>query len=207
MFYLIKAPWLLQKLYSSCTWKIDTDEKILYLTFDDGPDPEATPFVLEQLEKFNAKATFFCIGENVKKYPEVYQQILQAGHSIGNHTYNHLNGWKTPDEKYFQNILKATEVINSKLFRPPFGRITKFQLKMVSGLRLQLKTIMWHVISADFDTSISPDQCYLNVINNAEKGSIVVFHDSQKAFPNMSASLPKVLTYYKEKNYEFGALV
>lgn len=207
MFYLIKAPWLLQKLYSNCIWKIDTDEKILYLTFDDGPDPEATPFVLEQLEKFNAKATFFCIGENVKKYPEIYQQILQAGHSVGNHTYNHLNGWKTPDEKYFQNIEKASELIDSKLFRPPFGKITKFQLKMISGSRLQLKTIMWHVISADFDTSISPDQCYLNVVNNAKKGSIVVFHDSQKAFPNMSASLPKVLAYYKEKNYEFLALV
>lgn len=206
MFYLIKAPWLLQKLYSSCIWKIPTDEKILFLTFDDGPDPVATPFVLDQLENHQAKATFFCIGENVKKYPEIYQQILDRGHAVGNHTYNHLNGWKTKDEIYFQNILKASEVITSKLFRPPFGRITRFQLKMISGARLDLKTIMWHVISADFDTSISPDQCYLNVVNNAEKGSIVVFHDSQKAFPNMKGSLPKVLNYYKERGFRFESL-
>lgn len=207
MFYLIKAPWFLQKFYGDCVWKIKTDEPVLYLTFDDGPHPKATPFVLDQLRKYGAKATFFCIGANVEKYPEVFQQIIQEGHSIGNHTYDHLNGWKTNDELYFRNVEKAQQVINSDLFRPPFGRITKFQQKIISGLRLKLKTIMWHVLSADFDDSLNADQCYLNVVNNAEKGSIVVFHDSQKAFSNMSGSLPRILSYYSEKGYTFQRLI
>jgi len=207
MFYLIKAPWILQKFYGDCVWKIKTDEPVLYLTFDDGPHPKATPFVLDQLRKYGAKATFFCIGANVEKYPEVFQQIIQEGHSIGNHTYDHLNGWKTNDELYFRNVEKAQQVINSDLFRPPFGRITKFQQKIISGLRLKLKTIMWHVLSADFDDSLNADQCYLNVVNNAEKGSIVVFHDSQKAFSNMSGSLPRILSYYSEKGYTFQRLI
>lgn len=207
MFYLIKAPWILQKFYGDCVWKIKTDEPVLYLTFDDGPHPKATPFVLDQLRKYGAKATFFCIGANVAKYPEVFQQIIQEGHSIGNHTYDHLNGWKTNDELYFRNVEKAQQVINSDLFRPPFGRITKFQQKIISGLRLKLKTIMWHVLSADFDDSLNADQCYLNVVNNAEKGSIVVFHDSQKAFSNMSGSLPRILSYYSEKGYTFQRLI
>lgn len=206
MFYLIKAPWLLQQYYHECVWKIKTEEKKIYLTFDDGPSPEATPFVLEHLDKAGAKATFFCIGEQVDKHPGIYDQIITAGHRVGNHTYTHLNGWKTPNDQYFHDVEKASARIRSNIFRPPFGRITKFQIKAIGGDKLKLHTIMWHVISADFDRSISPDQCYLNVVRNAEKGSIVVFHDSDKAFPNMRESLPRTLEYYKDLGYAFESI-
>lgn len=204
MFYLIKAPWILQQYYWECLWKIKTEEKKIYLTFDDGPTPGATDFVLEQLQKYQAKATFFCIGEQVEKHPEVYQKVLQEGHAVGNHTWSHPNGFKTESEKYLQDIEKASRLIDSHLFRPPYGRISKFQLyNIINGKRFHLKPVMWHVLSADFDTKISPEQCYLNVVKNAEKGSIVVFHDSDKAFPNMRDSLPRVLRYYKEKGFSF----
>lgn len=204
MFYLIKAPWLLQQYYWECLWKIKTEEKKIYLTFDDGPTAGATDFVLEQLDKFQAKATFFCIGEQVEKYPEVYQKVLEAGHAIGNHTWSHPNGFKTESEKYLRDIEKASGLIDSQLFRPPYGRITKFQLyNIINGKRFNLKPVMWHVISADFDTKISPEQCYLNVVKNAEKGSIVVFHDSEKAFPNMKDSLPRVLEHFKVRGFSF----
>ncbi len=203
MFYLIKAPWLLKKIYPECIWNINTDEKILYLTFDDGPHPQATPFVLEELKKFDAKATFFCTGKNVKEYFDVYKQVLSHGHKPGNHTYNHLNGWKTKDKEYLEDIAKAAEIIDSNLFRPPYGRITKFQLKALSGEKLNLKTIMWDVLSGDFDTSIKPENCYLNVINHAKPGSIVVFHDSLKALPALTYTLPKMLEYFSEKGFQF----
>ncbi len=206
MFYLVKAPWLLKKAYPECVWNIETDEKILYLTFDDGPTPDATPFVVEQLKRYNAKATFFCIGKNVKEHFEVYKQILLAGHKPGNHTFDHLNGWKTPDKLYLENVLEAAKIIDSNLFRPPYGRITKFQLKALQGEKLKLKPIMWDVLSGDFDTSIKPENCYLNVINNAKPGSLVVFHDSLKALPALSYTLPKVLQYFSEKGYRFEVI-
>ncbi len=203
MFYLVKAPWLLKKFYPECIWNINTDEKILYLTFDDGPHPQATPYVLEQLKKYNARATFFCIGKNAKEYFDVYKQMLSDGHKPGNHTYNHLNGWKTRDKEYLEDITKTTKIIDSNLFRPPYGKITKFQLKALRSEKLNLKTIMWDVLSGDFDTSIKPENCYLNVINNAKSGSIVVFHDSVKALPNLQFTLPKVLEYFSEKGFQF----
>ncbi len=207
MFYLIRAPWLLQQYYWECLWKIETNENKLYLTFDDGPTPEATDFVLRQLQDFDAKATFFCIGEQVEKHPELYQRIIAEGHAVGNHTWSHVNGWKTDSEKYLADVQKASALIHSNLFRPPYGRITKFQLyNLINGKQYRLKPVMWHVISADFDTKISPEHCYLNVVRNAEKGSIVVFHDSDKAFPNMRDALPRVLTYYKEKGFSFEKL-
>lgn len=206
MFYLIKAPWLLQKYFHECLWKIKTEEHKIYFTFDDGPSPEATPFVLEQLDKVGAKATFFCIGEQVEKYPGIYEQVLAAGHRVGNHTYRHLDGWKTSNDQYYRDVEQASNLIDSRIFRPPFGKITKFQINAIAGERLQMKTIMWHVISADFDTTISPDQCYLNVVRNAGKGSIVVFHDSEKAFPNMKESLPRTLEYFKDREYIFEAI-
>ncbi|MEO6682820.1 MAG: polysaccharide deacetylase family protein [Ginsengibacter sp.] len=206
MFYLTKAPWLLKKYYSECTWHIKTDEKTLYLTFDDGPDPEATTFVLSELKKYNARATFFCIGKNVEENFELYKQVLMDGHKVGNHTHDHLNGWKTPDTEFLRNIEKAAKFIDTSLFRPPYGKITKFQLSALAGEKFRLRTIMWDVLSGDFDTSVKPENCYLNVVKNAKKGSIVVFHDSKKAFPNLKYTLPRVLEYYSEKGYVFKSI-
>ena len=207
MFYLIKAPWLLKKFYSECIWNIKTEEKTLYLTFDDGPHPQATPYVLEELKKYNARATFFCIGKNVKEHFDIYKQIISDGHKPGNHTYNHLNGWKTNDKEYLEDIIEAAKIIDSNLFRPPYGKITKFQLKALQGEKLNLKTIMWDVLSGDFDTSIKPENCYLNVINNAEPGSIIVFHDSLNALPTLQYTLPRVLEYFTEKGFQFKILL
>lgn len=213
MFYFIKTPWLLKKLYPECVWDIKPDEKtslpegkVLYLTFDDGPTPQATSFVLQELKKYNAKATFFCIGENVKEYFDIYKQMISDGHKPGNHTYNHLNGWKTTDKKYLENIQKAANIIDTDLFRPPYGKITKFQLKALQGEKFKLKTIMWDVISADFDEKVSPENCYLNVINHSRPGSIIVFHDSLKAFPRLEYALPRLLDFYSNQGYQFKFL-
>lgn len=206
MFYLKKSPWLIKKIYPNCIWNIKTDEKILYLTFDDGPHPQATPFVLEQLKKYNAKATFFCIGKNVKENFGIYRQMISEGHRPGNHTYNHLNGWKTKDKKYIEDIAQAAKIIDSNIFRPPYGRITSFQIKTIAAGNLKLKTIMWEVLSGDFDPSISAENCYLNVTNNAKEGSIVVFHDSQKSFEVLQQTLPRVLQFYTEKGFQFKVL-
>lgn len=206
MLYLKKTPWLVKKMFPDRTWFVKTDEKILYFTFDDGPHSGATLFVLDELKKYNAKATFFCIGKNVKEYFSLYQKILFEGHHVGNHTYHHLNGWKTADKKYLEDIMEASKIIDSHLFRPPYGRITNFQAKAISGERLKLKTVMWDVLSGDFDPSVSGENCYLNVVNNAKKGSIVVFHDSQKAFPALSYALPRLLSYYSQNGFQFAAL-
>jgi len=206
MFYFTKTPWLLKKLYSECIWDVKTDEKILYLTFDDGPNPQATPFVLQELKKYNAKATFFCIGKNVKEYFDIYKQIISDGHKPGNHTYNHLNGWKTTDKKYLEDIRLAANIIDTELFRPPYGKITKFQVNALQGEKYKLKTIMWDVLSGDFDEKLTPENCYLNVINKAKPGSVVVFHDSLKAFPRLEYTLPRVLEFFSQKGYQFKFL-
>ena len=206
MFYFKKIPWLVKKAYPECTWNIPTEEKILYLTFDDGPHPEATPFVLEELKKHEAKATFFCVGKNVKEHFSVYQQMIAEGHRPGNHTYNHLNGWKTEDKRYIEDVEEAAKIIDSNFFRPPYGRITKFQIRALSGNKLNLNTIMWDVLSGDFDPSVSGENCYLNVVNNVRPGSIVVFHDSLKSFATLQYTLPRVLDYYSDKKYQFLAL-
>ena len=206
MFYLKKSPLLLKKLFPDRIWDIKTEEKILYFTFDDGPHPEATIFVLEELKKFNAKATFFCIGKNVKENFTIYQKIIAEGHRVGNHTNRHLNGWKTPDKKYLDDIFEAKKIIDSNLFRPPYGRITNWQAKALGGEKFQLKTLMWDVLSGDFDPSVSGENCYLNVVNNAKQGSIVVFHDSRKAFSSLQYALPRLLSYYTNEGFRFAAL-
>lgn len=206
MFYLVKTPALLKKIYPECTWNIKTDEKILYLTFDDGPHPQATSFVLETLKRYNARATFFCVGKNVNDYFHVYKQVLDEGHKPGNHTFNHLNGWKTNDKEYLEDVLKAAKIIDSDLFRPPYGKISKFQLKALRGERLNLNPVMWDVLSGDFDTSVKPENCYLNVIKNANPGSIIVFHDSLKALPALQFTLPKVLAHFSEKGFHFKSI-
>lgn len=202
--YLVKTPWWLRKLYPpTVTWKIATEKKELFLTFDDGPHPTITPFVLQCLKKYHAKATFFCIGKNVKQYPDVYQQILDEGHTVGNHTYNHLNGWKTGDLIYLKDIILAKESIDSNLFRPPYGRIARSQVKELSPV---FNLIMWDVLSGDFDVTLSPKKCFNNVVQNTSPGSIIVFHDSEKAFPRLEYALPKALAFFSEKGYEMKAI-
>ena len=216
MFYTAKVPWLFKKLYPSLTWEKPTDKKVLYLTFDDGPHPTATPFVLDELKKYNAKATFFCIGKNVVEYIDVYKRILDEGHKVGNHTFNHLNGWKVSNEKYFENIFEAAKYIDSDLFRPPYGRITRFQASLLTDTKyavrnmndsnFRFKIIMWSVLSGDFDPKISPQRCSENVILNGKPGNIIVFHDSTKALDKMSFALPKVLEHFSKQGYSFKAL-
>ena len=208
MKYFIRTPWWLKKLYPAYVWDIRTKEKVVYLTFDDGPHPEATPFVLHELKKHDALASFFCIGKNVVAYPEIYKQILDEGHTTGNHTHNHLNGWKVKDDVYMKDILEASRHIDSSLFRPPYGRITSFQAKNLSAAMKgkKVKVIMWEVISADFDESITAIQCLQNVVFKSTPGSIIVFHDSEKAFSKLQYVLPRVLQFFSDKNYRFEAL-
>ena len=206
MFYFVKTPWLLKKIYPRSVWNIPTKEKILYLTFDDGPHPAATPFILEELEKYNAKATFFCIGKNVKEQPQLYRKILDGDHRVGNHTHNHLNGWKTPDKEYFGNIIQASKYIDSDLFRPPYGKISFFQIAYLQSGALNFKVIMWDVLSADFDQKVSGEKCLSNVTGNAGNGSIVIFHDSEKALSNMKMDLPKVLSHFSKQGYKFNSI-
>lgn len=204
--YLVNSPVWLQWLYPSLTWHKSRQEKCVYLTFDDGPIPVVTPFVLNTLKNFEAKATFFCIGDNVVRYPEIYQELISQGHSVGNHTFNHLNGWKTATGTYLQNIEKAAGVISSDLFRPPYGRIKKSQIAGLKSRKPHLKTIMWDVLSGDFDLNLTPQECVQNVISNARNGSIIVFHDSLKAFPRLETALPEILQNLKEKGYRFLSL-
>ena len=212
MFYLVKTPWLLRKLYPSCTWQIPTREKNIYLTFDDGPHPDITPYVLDTLKQYQAKATFFCIGKNVVAHADIYRRLLDEGHRTGNHTFNHLNGWKVQNDAYINNIIDASKYIDSNLFRPPYGRITKFQVKILSditaykGSDRKFSIIMWDVLSGDFDKKLSAENCTLNVIRKTKPGSIVVFHDSEKAFPRMRESLPEMLRYFSEKEYRFEVI-
>jgi len=205
--YLIKTPFWLRAFYPKCTWNIPSNNKVIYLSFDDGPHPEATPFVLAELKKYHAKATFFCIGNNVLKHPNIYESILQSGHRVGNHTYDHLNGWKTTTNEYIENIKDATSLIESNLFRPPYGRITKRQIRALSSIKnLPQQIIMWDVLSADFDLKLNGEDCARNVIKNTKPGSIIVFHDSQKAWDRMSVALPMVLAYFSQLGYRFEAI-
>lgn len=209
MFYLTHTPWWLRKIYPTCTWHIPVKDKTVFLTFDDGPHTEATPFVLQQLNQYNAKATFFCIGKNVVRHPEIFQQIQAAGHAVGNHTMNHANGWNTTDDDYLKEIMEADALIHSNLFRPPYGRIKKSQIRILqtSEIRHQKsQIIMWSVLSGDFDTEIDGEKCFQNVIKSIKPGSIIVFHDSQKAMPRLQYALPKVLEWLKENGYESKAI-
>ena len=205
--YLTKTPFLLRALYPSCTWKMPANENSIYLSFDDGPHPIATPFVLEQLEKYNAKASFFCIGKNVVEHPEIYQQLIQQGHTVGNHTMHHLNGWETEDDLYLQNIQEAASVIGAIFFRPPYGRIKKSHIRKIRADKsMPQEIIMWDVLSGDFDTSISGQQCLSNVLKHSQAGSIVVFHDSAKAWDRLQVALPATLEYFTQKGFQFRAL-
>lgn len=197
----VKTPSVAKRLFPSYLWDVKTDSNNLYLTFDDGPTPGVTEFVLETLATYGAKATFFCIGENVLKYPDIYQKILDQGHAVGNHTHNHLNAFNYDVDIYMQNVKKASGLINSQLFRPPYGK-----LKLPHGKQLKLagyNIVMWDVLSFDWDASVSKEACLNNVISKAKKGSIIVFHDSSKAEKNMTFALPKLLNYFSEKDFTF----
>ena len=183
-----------------------TDKKTIYLTFDDGPHPMITPLVLEILKRYDAKATFFCIGNNVKQYPATFEMIKQEGHAVGGHTFNHEKGWNTKNEDYIKSFNDANELIHSNLFRPPYGKIKYSQIKKLSTVNPQLSIVAWTVIAYDFDHALSPRQVYKNVIRNAGDGAIVTFHDSIKAYSNMITVLPKVLEYYKSRGFEFRSI-
>ncbi len=211
--YLIKAPFWIRWVYPQLLWRLPTHEKLLYLSFDDGPHESATDFVLDQLKAYQAKASFFCIGKNVVKHPEIYQRILDEGHQVGNHTQHHMNGWENAEAAYLQEVAAAAELIHSPLFRPPYGRIKRSAISKVKALLNERyinlgssKIVMWDVLSGDFDTNISGETCFQNVIKHAGPGSIIVFHDSTKAWDRLSVALPKVLKHFSELGYRFETI-
>ena len=193
-------------MYAGRVWEMPAGEKVVYISFDDGPEPTVTPQVLDILQTYNAKATFFCVGDNVRKHPELYTRILQEGHTVGNHTMHHLNGSNVKDLDYMKDIREAKKFIDSKLFRPPYGRISSFLAKQLDGEAYQLKIIMWSVLSGDFDPDITAEACLHNVTLNGRDGSIVVFHDSKKAAGKMLFALPKVLDFFTKKGFSFKAI-
>ena len=214
---LVKTPLVAKKMFPNYVWDIATNNKVIYLTFDDGPTAEITPWVLDTLKKFNAKATFFCIGKNIETHPDIFQNILNDGHVIGNHTFNHVKGWKTKTKNYLADVDKAQKIIEFQksdiinhqspiinLFRPPYGQITPSQGKEL--IALGYKIIMWDVLSFDWDASTNEASCLKNVISKTTPGSIVVLHDSIKASKNMQYTLPKVLAYFTKKGYSFRPL-
>lgn len=201
--YLVKTPKILKRTYPKYVWDFPTAEKTIYLTFDDGPTPKITEWVLDELNKYKAKATFFCVGKNVAENKMLYNRILQEQHAVGNHTYQHLNGWETKHITYLKDVLKCQQELDSKLFRPPYGKLTRQQTKAISK---KFTVIMWDVLSGDFDLNITPEKCYENVVKNTKRGSIVVFHDSKKAEKNIRYALPKVLAYFQEQGYQFKAI-
>jgi peptidoglycan/xylan/chitin deacetylase (PgdA/CDA1 family) len=199
----MRPPFLFRRLFRSLVWNIQTKDLVLFLTFDDGPIPEVTPTVLSLLKKYNAKATFFCIGDNVNRHPDIFNRLINEGHIIGNHTFNHLNGWKTKTDSYIQNIEKCHALIKNNLFRPPYGKITPTQYSI---LKKGYSIIMWDVLSGDWKSEMSAEDCFENVKRKSKPGSIIVFHDSLKAEKRMLAALEKTLEYFSKKGFRFQSL-
>jgi peptidoglycan/xylan/chitin deacetylase (PgdA/CDA1 family) len=211
---------LLSVFYPKLTWARRSSKKVIYLTFDDGPIPEVTEYVLEELDKYSAKATFFCVGDNIVKNTLVFKEIINRGHKIGNHTFNHLNGWKNETSNYLENIAKCNHIIlenvisenkkaylsntsAKKLYRPPYGKIKQAQIKALTD---NYEIVMWDVLTGDFDKNLSPEKCLHKAIKFTRNGSIVIFHDSLKALPNLQYALPRFLKYFKEAGYRFETL-
>ncbi len=201
--HFVRPFFILNYIYPQAIWRKEKNKNNIYLTFDDGPIPEITPWILDCLKERKIKATFFCVGDNVVKHPEIFSRILSEGHVVGNHTFNHLKGWESDDDLYLNNVSKCDEVTNSNFFRPPYGRIKKSQLKELSK---EYKIIMWDVLTGDYDARISPEQCYKNCINYCRNGSIIVFHDNIKAIENLKYALPKSIDYLIEKGFKFKTL-
>eukprot|EP01137_Pigoraptor_chileana_P007636 Opistho-2@53467 len=206
MSFWVKTNRLVKWIFPKYVWDIPSKGNKVFLTFDDGPIPEITEWVLEQLKRFDAKATFFCIGENIEKHPEIFQKALREGNAIGNHTFNHLKGWKTENKSYFDNVKRCDESIRkqnteTKLFRPPYGKIKPWQSKFLR--KLGYKIIMWDIISFDYNQTLSKEKCLDNVLKNVRSGSIIVFHDSVKAEMNLKYALPKTLEFLNEKGFIF----
>ena len=205
MSFWVKTSYFIKKIFSNYVWDIPNHENKVFLTFDDGPTPEITEWTLEQLKKYDAKATFFCIGNNIEKHQVIFQKIIQDNHAIGNHTFNHLNGWETNNDEYIENVaLCQNQIPNPKsqilnLFRPPYGKIKPSQSRIMR--KLGYKIIMWDVLSYDFNQTITPEKCFDNVLKNVQSGSIIVFHDSKKAEQNLRYVLPKALEFLKEKGF------
>lgn len=211
----VKIPRFIKRIFPNYVWDFSSKDKTLYLTFDDGPTPEITAWTLNILKSYNAKATFFCIGNNIEKHPDIFNTIITEGHHIGNHTHNHLKGWKTSTTDYIENVQQTQHSINKSilgnektlkttLFRPPFGKIKNSQAKAL--IALGYKIIMWSVISIDWEQKLAKEQCLKNVIKNTTNGNIIVFHDSVKASKNMKYALPKVLEHFSNKGYVFKAI-
>lgn len=204
-FYWVKTNRLIKTIFPNYVWEIPNAPNKVYLTFDDGPTPEITQWTLNQLKQYNAKATFFCIGNNIENHPQIFKKVLEDGHAIGNHTFNHLNGWNTENRTYLDNVNACAASIErltgkSLLFRPPYGKVKKAQAKILRNLGY--KIIMWDILSADFDPAITPEKCLENVTKNITAGSVVIFHDSVKGFKNLEYVLPKTLAFLKEKGFE-----
>lgn len=200
--YLVQ-PYLLRSVNQSLVWKISGSQKVIYLTFDDGPIPEITPFILSTLDKYNAKATFFCVGDNLRKHPDEFKQIINAGHIIGNHTFHHINGWRTRSSAYAANVELCQRLTGSNLFRPPYGRITPTQ---IHKLKKQYHIILWSVLTGDFDKNTTPAKCLSNAIRFTKTGSIVVFHENIKAKPRLFYALPRFLEHFSRKGYSFEVI-
>ena len=195
-----RAPKLYRNLYRGSHWRFNIDKKVVYLTFDDGPIPELTPWVLDLLDKYNIKAMFFCVGNNAQKYPDIYQMILERGHKTGNHTFQHIQGLKTDTQSYLDDVQKADELIKSKLFRPPYGHMRFSQFKAIKKL---YKVIMWDVVTRDYSSLMTADQVFETVKKYTRNGSIIVFHDSLKACDRMKEALPKSIEWLLEQGYSF----
>lgn len=203
-----RTPLILPLLYPSLIWRMPSHKKELFLTFDDGPVAGPTEFVLETLMKFKATATFFCIGENIRKYPELFRRVVDHGHAVGNHTFNHLNGWKTKTHCYLDNVRQCNKEIQAHvsasdnvtfMFRPPYGRITRNQIKALHDFRI----IMWDVLSVDYNGLLSAEKCLKNTIQATRSGSVIVFHDSHKAEKNLQFVLPRLIEHFSSLGYEF----
>jgi len=203
MIRTVKPLFLYRRFYKSLIWEIPVKEKIVFLTFDDGPAPGITDFVLDTLSLHKAKATFFCIGQNIDRHPELFQRIHNEGHGVGNHTYHHLNGWKTSDTMYLDSAERTRSLVKSKLFRPPYGRIRKSQIEL---LLPRYSIVMWNVLSYDYDKNVSSRTCYNNIVENTQPGSIIVMHDSIKAEKNVRTVLPDLLEHFIGKGFRFEAI-
>ena len=200
---LARPPYLLRKVYPGVVWRMSKQEKKIYLTFDDGPVPGVTPAALSVLKQLNVKATFFCVGDNAEKHPGIYQQVIAEGHSIGNHTFHHVDGWNISSRNYLEEVNHCAEIVSSELFRPPYGRMRPSQRK---AIQRKYKIILWDVLTYDFEQSLSGEDCLELALKNSRNGSIVVFHDSEKAKERMLYALPEYIEEMRRRGFEFGVL-